>query len=62
MFLFLHSLAMALGFFMGLGGGSGVSHFSGGIVSPMDSGGGMPPAPGDSGGGMPPGPGDGQGG
>lgn len=55
MFLFLHGLALALGFLMGFGGGSGFSHVSGGgemISAPMDSGGGMPP--GDSGGGMPP--------
>ena len=55
MFLFLHGLALALGFLMGVGGDSSFSHLSGGggmISAPMDSGGGMPP--GDSGGGMPP--------
>lgn len=65
MFLFLHGLALALGFLMGLEGGSGFSHVSGGggmISAPMDSGGGMPPVtPGDSGGGMPPGNGQGGG-
>lgn len=62
MFLFLHGLALALGFLMGFGGGSSFSHISsGGMISaPMDSGGGMPP--GDSGGGMPPAAGTGQGG
>lgn len=65
MFLFLHGLALALGFLMGFGGGSGFSHVSGGgmISAPMDSGGGMPPVvPGDSGGGMPPATGTAQGG
>ena len=43
MFLFLHGLAMALGFLMGMSGGSGFSHFAAGggsIVAPADGGGG----------------------
>lgn len=57
MFPFLHTFAMALGFLMGFGGGSGFSHLSGGGISaPMDGGGTMPggPAvPADGGGTMP---------
>ena len=55
MFLFLHGLALALGFLAGFEGGSGFAHLSGGgIAAPMDGGGGMPVvAPPDGGGGMP---------
>lgn len=46
MFLFLHGLAMVLGFLIGGPGGSGFSHMAGGgsIVAPADSGGTMPGA------------------
>jgi hypothetical protein len=63
MFLFLHGLAMMLGFLIGGPGGSGFSHMAGSAMSaPLDSGGSMPPAPSDSGGSMPPGGGDSGGG
>lgn len=59
MFLFLHGLAMVLGFLIGGPGGTGFSHMAGGggIVAPADGGGGGgigggPPA-GDGGGTMP---------
>lgn len=59
MFLFLHGFAMMLGFLMGMPGGSGFSHLSGGssIAAPADGGGGTMPgaAPADGGGGTMPG-------
>ena len=57
MFLFLHGLALALGFLLGFGGGSGFTHVTGGAMasgfdgggltslSPLDSGGTMPGTP-----------------
>ena len=61
MFLFLHGLAMMLGFLIGGPGGSGFSHVAGGsIAAPADAGGTMPGAqsggqlgPNDAGGTMP---------
>jgi hypothetical protein len=56
MFLFLQGLAMTLGFLLGMPGGSGFAHMSGGggsVVAPADGGGGTMPgaAPSDGGGG-----------